>query len=642
MQKDSATQPVHNVKSQDIASTQELSAQEADVAKRFQGEVQELKQLIEGGNTLSDLCAAIGKQPLPPHLQVAKDRLLHLLTRSLDNATHDKLKETLEQARDSPARATPFTKSFIASYPHARRANATILLCIASMLDQKLSHLDPKLKEQIATSIMKRAEGALEKAQHSFQEELSEQFSEHLGDNAKEGNSLPETVKNCKEATQKFFEARQGDKPSQPGAIGTFTELSERAATGLLEQLKSKSTETMTEYQLSLLTDGIITELEKEFGSKMKWLADEAISEGVVQSPKDSEKEAESFTKALETHLHKKVQKEETSCTQADFLEALEGCQNEEEIALVIGKILVEVTDRTDNVLYEQTLKLLQEIYPDINKFCLDKGDGHRLLSPLGVEVMLETLKQKGKLHDIPTHLCLAPEQAIGHLEQLANGAPGEKMSLVMRYDDGVNQSNEAVESIHYFAVIAEKSDQGLRIAITDSFSSNHYRSEVVDGIQERFTNLGIPCKVFVPKIVRHPETGREITFRRQSDSYSCPIFALRDISQFSQHPEILDEIESHASPPETDDNVQVVPFERVPKALMKATQSLTKLADYDDKSVTTQLRRSGKINPLPVKGSPGKVKDANTFIMDRNRKYERIMIAAAIAKGLVKPHKHG
>lgn len=627
VQRDSGSQTVPQIKSEDLSSPlASLDEETANLVARFEGEVRDLKQMIEGGNALADLCTAIRKQPLPPHLQEAKARLVGILAKSLESASHQKLKETL--AGNNAEGAKSLTKSFIAAYPHARNANAAILRSIANMLDQKLSQVDPQVRKKIEISVMKRAELTLERAQQSLHKEKSEKFAAHLVQNVTAGETFAKTVNNCQAAAQTFLEVNQ-EPSKQSGAIDAFLQSSEKAAAEVLDRLKSENTETMTQYDVQILTDQVMGSLD------MGKIAAEALREGVSQSSKDNEKEADDFAKALQTSLHKKAQNE-LNCSKEDLLEALSGCQNEEEKALVIGKILMEVTDRADNALYEHTLRLLEEAYPDIRKFCLDTQDGYRLLSPKGIEVMMEVLKQKGKFRDVPVNLCVVPEQAIAQLEQLAKGATGDKMGLILRYDANPSLEMES-DDVHYFAVMAEKTDQGLRIAITDSFTTGYYRRDFVDGLEDRFNNLGIPCKVLLPKISFNPETGREVAFRRQTDSYSCPIFALRDISQFCQHPEILDEIERHASPTDANSSVKLVPFERFPKALMKATQSLSKIAAYDDKSLASDLRQTGKINPLRARKKPGQFQDANTLILDRNRKYERIMIAAAIHRGLVK-----
>ena len=173
----------------------------------------------------------------------------------------------------------------------------------------------------------------------------------------------------------------------------------------------------------------------------------------------------------------------------------------------------------------------------------------------------------------------------------------------------------------HYVPIFAEKKNGQLRIFAPEGLPAD---------VQDELNKNEIPCKVLKEKTDIH----------RQKDSESCPVFSLRDLSQLCQHPELMDEIESHVSDKESGSNSKGTVVEKVfttyPPRLENSNQSLSFIRQKDSeqqRTVAADLDRRGKIKAVPNSNLPLEKKAANITITDRRLKYEEILYSAVIAK---------
>ena len=149
----------------------------------------------------------------------------------------------------------------------------------------------------------------------------------------------------------------------------------------------------------------------------------------------------------------------------------------------------------------------------------------------------------------------------------------------------------------------------------------------IPESVQQDLAKKGIPCKIFT----------QNFNIRRQTDIVSCPVFSLRDISQFFQYPELMDQIEvkAVAESQEIKDSVTKVKFSAYPSPLMNSAQSLTFIEHYDhdeETSVRAELDSKGKITAEQKLFRPLDKKETNMLIADRRLKYEEVLYSAVIA----------
>ena len=133
-------------------------------------------------------------------------------------------------------------------------------------------------------------------------------------------------------------------------------------------------------------------------------------------------------------------------------------------------------------------------------------------------------------------------------------------------------------------------------------------------------------------------------TGRRQTDSTSCFVYALRDMVEISKNRFFLDSVITSAAKynekaPRTELDFSKHFFNDLPPNMMKGAQSLTMLYEYNQNYeeenqtqhpvVTTTKDREGKSLQDFIKRNVEE--DKNLYAFRRSRKYARLLILEAI-----------
>ena len=182
-------------------------------------------------------------------------------------------------------------------------------------------------------------------------------------------------------------------------------------------------------------------------------------------------------------------------------------------------------------------------------------------------------------------------------------------------------------DSTHLTPIYVEKKDGITNCVIIDSIGKNQtYESNC----SIRLNSLGIVPYVY--------------TGRRQTDSTSCFVYALRDMVEISKNRFFLDSVITSAAKynekaPRTELDFSKHFFNDLPPNMMKGAQSLTMLYEYNQNYeeenqtqhpvVTTTKDREGKSLQDFIKRNVEE--DKNLYAFRRSRKYARLLILEAI-----------
>ena len=170
---------------------------------------------------------------------------------------------------------------------------------------------------------------------------------------------------------------------------------------------------------------------------------------------------------------------------------------------------------------------------------------------------------------------------------------------------------------MHTSPVLIEKTAEGYHCIITDSLGAgNNYGWVLASALNKYLIGLNQSYQIL-----------SYIGLCRQSAPTNCPIFSLRDIVQFSKDPSLFERyrlsaeqcLQKHVDP-------HVLFFEQLSPAMMKTTQSLTKIQGYDAAHSNTAVLDSIRRHLLNKESS-----SLNNSIEEKFLKYERFLIAAVI-----------
>lgn len=595
--------PAHPVESSEILKVDTpkqglvLDAQDQKVAF--------IKQLTEGGNTLKELCAEIKETSKDPKVQAKLTRLSTHLDRALQTYTTRDLNQALSDPQSQQATLLEASVTSRLQDAWTGKIMRAILSDIEKEALEEMGNLS--IDEEAKTTLIQDFKAYLEAAhliplERSYRTSLGGSLCADLAGASPNLSSIQSRLNTA--LLQERSSDLQKSEHNFP-AEAPFKEIVKQAVSEIADN---------PDMDPSLVALNHLLKNEEQLRS----LFSQRFEAKRAQMPFNSE----TISKILTDHIRDKFRTAAAvnpANSVSEFSDILRDSDTHT-TAIAIGSLLQNCALRDIGPEYQFATNLLRTEYPELNDYLQDFGKKREILSPAGVAILLEMLKEKGKLNDVPCHICLTPEQAGEHLSDLIHSENG-RMGLII----------QVREPLHYFAMVAEKSEKGVRLAITDSFPSDAFHEGLLNEIVNRFCSTEMT--IFKPG------------FQRQTDTVSCPIFALRDTSQFCQHPEILDQIELSAKPQSADESsspIRLVEFSRFPPALMKATQSLSAIRAYDQTAETpdvlSELKDHGRIHPVPdpTEEDPHAMKDANTLINERNLKYARIMYSAAIAFGLV------
>lgn len=302
---------------------------------------------------------------------------------------------------------------------------------------------------------------------------------------------------------------------------------------------------------------------------------------------------------------------------------------------------------------YEFILTNLKELYPSINHLFSDTKNSYdknnpirpmkdgierQVLAPSGIQLIVDHLKNKGSLSlDCHVHASFSEmkENLKNQIEAFMTN-PGEHQCcfLVRQEGSGIYLpsffNKEGAISIgmwpegtHITPVYVQKTAEGLfKVIISDSVGlEGAYSTSLAKMINETFKEVfpdSDPAKLYIFKP------------KRQHSPTNCGIFSIRDVVQFSKHrEEIMKWIEEHQTEEIDDEFANYIPVESFPPFMMKTTQSLNTIQQYEKKEKTTVNLNQKHINSN-AEGKQSNVKIAQSFL-----KYERLVIANVIGRGI-------
>lgn len=301
-----------------------------------------------------------------------------------------------------------------------------------------------------------------------------------------------------------------------------------------------------------------------------------------------------------------------------------------------------------DSESYRFILQQVQELFPVTQKYFQSNdtkfGLYHSLLTPEGMRLIVNDLKEKGAFGDMECIVCdaIRPYNDSNNKDVIFITELTEKMQtlevgqrccfLVRHYNNdmpGAYRNNP--NSMHVTPVYLEKTEQGLDLFITDSTGGSLGQGHLLAMFLER----SIP-KDLLKTTDLYIYSGN----CRQADTSNCPIFSIRDTVKFGKYrKEVVQQIKENVdqeipastnptSPPEFK---KTFIFKILPKEMMNTFQvGLKPIDTYKDK----------KGNPIKIDLKLHRVankenKEMNTRVADHFFKYERSIYHKVIAQAV-------
>jgi hypothetical protein len=223
-------------------------------------------------------------------------------------------------------------------------------------------------------------------------------------------------------------------------------------------------------------------------------------------------------------------------------------------------------------------LKKMKEKEPSLSENLSDAVSG-RILTPIGVNKIIEGLKSQGKIQrpEDGLVLCKAIEnkekikdEISSTLLQLAEAPDGSRAALIF---------NTGANDMHLSPLLFEKRGGKIRIANLDSVGENEmYRALTAMKITMALKDMeleGLDIELY------------EVSFSRQRDSVNCPIFSIRDVVAFSKQEDFFSIVECEDS--EGLEGISACyKITSLPPSIMKVTQSLSQLEEYIERNDAT------------------------------------------------------
>jgi hypothetical protein len=312
-------------------------------------------------------------------------------------------------------------------------------------------------------------------------------------------------------------------------------------------------------------------------------------------------------SKVAEKQMNKEIKKIVIGMNGDNLKKLFENCKDNDTTIKLVHKLLSSaeqiMRDEGGRDPYLFVLNTLREKFPKIDDYFYDLGPMETpILSPKGVEVIINNLKTKGSLNKVDCHVCADHEAFKEQVQktildfeaaakQLPEGQSPTAMSctFVVRQQKPPFKVKEYGETQHNTPILLQRDANGVWTAIiTDSKGDDmpDFPSMINTSLETVFKSADQSVKMY-------NFSGPD----RQYDKSNCPIFSIRDVVQFSQHSEEIikwAEESVNGSRVKTYENSKafatVVSFNRLPPCMMKTTQSFTVIQSYENK-----LKKDGK-----------------------------------------------
>jgi hypothetical protein len=294
----------------------------------------------------------------------------------------------------------------------------------------------------------------------------------------------------------------------------------------------------------------------------------------------------------------------------------------------------------------------LREMFPEIKTYI---DNNPQILTPKGVGFVINHLKEKGSLNDVPCHVCahhnefkMKVQETIAQFEKNAKNVPEGQKPGVMSCTFVLTHQQAPFTRLsgpHNTPVLLQRDSEGVWTAvISDSMGKgnewyNHLaKISLEDAFKAAEPSLGLDIYSF---------NG----CNRQTDSSNCPIFSIRDVVQFSKNAkEIVGWIKDKGNPefcppPFAPSKIKEYKFNTLPPYMMKTTQSFSAIQAYEGKNaeklpsgntVSESLREKHKVIAVERDGTPsldknGQPKHQNFKVGGLFMKYQRMIYTKLI-----------
>lgn len=549
--------------------------------------VKDIDLNVESGTLLRDLCAEIKSDKSNPEIQSHSAKLTAKLTEALEKGAVQQLRHPLNDRGELHESMQYAIQWGVFSYFN----EYTILNdAVGKQLIKELQQPPHKLSAEEAEYVSFGLKIGIKAIQDELIHTISQNFAETLQSHADELEGLSD-----QEYKEKILSLQQGiiQKTIAEYLVNNLSEHVVRIRENIKQMCLNPRAAEEIKSAIGKLSEEDLNHLLNKFFAN-------PIRDGRLKLG-----EMAANIPAL-TYQRAQIMAEDTgNPALLDDLDQLD----KKSAGIVVGRVLRSLADRSGSTAYNFAVSLVRAKYPETQNYISDwrnsPQDDHRyVFSEQGVEKIVEMLAAKGRFMDTP---CYVQQNFEDKLVEWLKSSEGDGTIAFVSLSSG-----------HYQPVFAERKEGMLRI-----FVPNGVSDELMDQIAE----MNIPCLIFTEK--NEPN--------RQHDSNSCPVFSLRDISQLSRHPELLDDMEKNIS--QEDQNIRgsvsVVRLDALPAPMMSSSQSLSFIDSFDSTqkaAVRAERQNKGKVVSRPLIYRPLNQKKINVTITDRRLKYEEVMYSAVIA----------
>jgi hypothetical protein len=310
----------------------------------------------------------------------------------------------------------------------------------------------------------------------------------------------------------------------------------------------------------------------------------------------------------------------------------------------------------------------LREMFPEIGKYIVQNTyNQHQILTPEGVGFVINYLKKKGSLNEVPCHVCadygafeMKVQETIAHAKNVLEGQEPGVMSCTFILTSKNPPQGLGIPGLgdaHNTPVLLQRDTKGVWTAvISDSVGESGMYNGIAKMSLERAFKEAFKMDEPSPDLDIYNFNGCD----RQTDSSNCPIFSIRDVVQFSKNAkEIVDWIKDNGNPEfyqpyqpdqplDAPSKIKEYKFNTLPPYMMKTTQSFSAIQAYEGKNaeklpsgntVSESLtEKNHKVIAFDRDGTPsldknGQPKHQNFKVGGLFMKYQRMIYTKLITK---------
>lgn len=331
-----------------------------------------------------------------------------------------------------------------------------------------------------------------------------------------------------------------------------------------------------------------------------------------------------------------------------DFVDLLKN-NSPERVDFLIGKLFQEIDKIKEKKEKEKRFQFVKESliarFPTIMN-CVYQG----VVQVDGIKIMVKKLKEKGSLKEIDCLVCENIEDLKVKARDFIKDNPGKGCGFIVQ-NPGFGGSSMHVTPLYIFPNKADPNKFECVILDSVGTSKGDYSQFLQLGLEKEFAKRGgSPISAY-----------HHYSKKRQSDSRSCPIFAIRDIVEISKDPAFFVEFIRKKSQLASKGALpKEQTFSELPLRMLKVTQNIADLTQILVEEQHMDLRDPN----LVVKSKKGvesfrdrfiekggrhvsiiKDKDANVYVSEKFRKYEKMIILEVVRQevqrsGLDKPEE--